>query len=60
MERLARDKLSSLSQDFVTYGHKKLCNIGPRTQRKSEIETGKNIVAAPAICLIRQRIQCKN
>jgi hypothetical protein len=30
MERLARDKLSSFSQTFITYGCKKFYNIGLR------------------------------
>jgi hypothetical protein len=29
LERLARDKHSSLLQEFVNYGRKKLYNIGP-------------------------------
>ncbi len=32
LERLARDKDSSLLQTFVNYGRKKICNIGPSTQ----------------------------
>ena len=31
LEKLARDKRSSLLRTFVNYGHKKLYNVGPKS-----------------------------
>ena len=54
MERLARDKHSSLLQKFVNYGQKKFYNIGPRCtsltakakKAKEDIEILKKKLAA--------------
>ncbi len=53
MERLARDKHSSLSQTFLSYGCKKFHKIWPRKQLQQWLDLSQNAKVKKAIFYLK-------
>jgi len=56
LERLARDKHSSLLQKYVNYGHKKFYNTGPGMFRNFYLVKFPKIVKCSATTVAREKL----